>query len=114
MSAPQHNLTRSRPKARKLIGNFGPVAKMNSVELCVDPGRPIFGALNLRLSSCDRMRLGPNRNGRGVDSLVLPPDALVGAPVKLTMVQLANGHGEPVADLASHRPWLRKFDVVGI
>jgi hypothetical protein len=30
------------------------------------------------------------------------------------MVQPANGHGEPVADLASHRPLLRELDVVRI
>ena len=54
------------------------------------------------------------RNGKRIDPLVLPPGALIAAPVQLTMVQPANGHGELVADLASHRPLLRKLDVVGI
>jgi hypothetical protein len=62
------------------------------------------------------MRLGPKgcRSGQGVDPLVLPPDALVASTVQFAMVQSANRHGEPVADLARHRPLLGKFDVVGI
>jgi hypothetical protein len=54
------------------------------------------------------------RNGEGIDPLVLPPGALTPAPVQLTMVQSAEGHGELVADLSSYRPLLSKLDVVGI
>src|SRR5215212_8645044 len=54
------------------------------------------------------------RNREGIDPLVLPPGALISTPVELTMVQSANGHREPVADLARHGPLLRKLDVVGI
>ena len=62
------------------------------------------------------MRLLPKtcRDRKRIDPLRLPPGALVAAPVQFAMVQPANGHGEPVADLASHRPLLRKLDVVGI
>ena len=49
-----------------------------------------------------------------IDPLVLPPGALVAAPVQLAMMQPADRNGEPVADLASHRPLLGKLDVVGI
>jgi hypothetical protein len=98
------------------VSDGGPVAKMTPVELCVDSGRPVSAVHNLRLSGCDRMRPDPKacRNNQRVDSLVLPPDALVAAPVELTMVQSANGHGKPVADLAPHGTLLRTFDVMGI
>src|SRR5262249_56557875 len=54
------------------------------------------------------------RNGKGIDPLLLPPGAFVAAPMELAMVQPADRNGEAVGDLASHRPLLRKFDVVGI
>ena len=62
------------------------------------------------------MRPAPKtcRNGKGVDPLALPPDALVATTVQFAMVQSANRNGELVADLASHRPLLRELDVVGI
>jgi len=62
------------------------------------------------------VRLGPKtcRNGKRIDPLVLPPDALVATTVQLAMVQSANRHSEPVADFASHGALLREFEVVGI
>ena len=45
---------------------------------------------------------------------LIPPGALVAPPVEFTMVQPADGNGEPVADLPPHRPLLGKLDVVGI
>ena len=98
------------------ISGGGFVIKMTCVELWVDPGRPVSVARNLRLSLWGRMRPGPKgcRNGKGLDSLVLPPGMLVAAPVKFAMVQSADRHGEFVADLASHRPLFCELDVVGI
>ena len=46
--------------------------------------------------------------------MILPPAAFVAAPVQLAMVQPADRHGEPVADLASHRALLCELDVVRI
>ena len=48
------------------------------------------------------------------ESPSLPPDALVAATMQVAMMQPANRNGEPVADLASHRPLLRELEVVGI
>ena len=64
----------------------------------------------------DRMRLAPKGcgNDQGIDPLALPPGALVASPVEFTMVQPADGNGEPVADFPPHRPLLGKLDVVGI
>ena len=92
------------------------VANTTSVELCVGPGRPVSVAHNSRVSLWRRMRFGPKgcRNGERLDPLVLPPGALVAAPVQLTVMQPANRNSELVAHLASHRPLLSKFEVVGI
>ena len=62
------------------------------------------------------MRLRPQArgNGQGIDCLFLPPDALVAASVKLTMVQPADRDGEAVTDSAAHRPLLCELDVVEI
>src|SRR6516225_3198838 len=49
-----------------------------------------------------------------IDPLALPPGALIAAPVQLAMVQPADRDGEAVADLAPHRPLLRKLEVVGV
>jgi hypothetical protein len=54
------------------------------------------------------------RDRKRIDPLRLPPGALVATTVQLAMVQSANGHGEPVADLAPHGALLRELDVVGI
>jgi len=77
------------------------------------------GPINIGIVVCngrDRVRLGPEacRDGKWIDPLFFPPGALIAAPMQLTMVQPANGNGELVADLASHRPLLSKFEVVGI
>ena len=53
-------------------------------------------------------------NDQGIDSLFLPPGALIPAPMKLAMVQPADRDGEAVADPPAHRPVLGKLDVVGI
>ena len=62
------------------------------------------------------MRLCPQARGndQGIDSLFLPPDALVAPPMQFAMVQPADGHGEAIADPPPHRPLSRKLDVVGI
>ena len=64
----------------------------------------------------NRMRLAPKNcgNDEGIDTSALPPGALVAAPVQFTVVQLAEGDGEAVADLPPHRALLGKLDVVGI
>jgi len=53
-------------------------------------------------------------NDQRIDSLFLPPGALVAPPVKFAMVQPADRNGEAVADLPPHRALLGKLDVVGI
>jgi hypothetical protein len=53
-------------------------------------------------------------NDQGIDSLSLPPDALVAATVKLTMMQPADRDGEAIADPPPHCPLLRELDVMGI
>src|SRR6516165_501574 len=62
------------------------------------------------------MRLRPQARGndQGIDSLFLPPDALVAPPMEFSMMQPTNRNGEPITDFPPHRPLLRKFDVVGI
>ena len=62
------------------------------------------------------MRAAPEVRGKhkGIDPLALPPGALIAAPVQFAMVQPADRHGEPVADLAPHRALLGEPDVVGI
>jgi hypothetical protein len=71
-----------------------------------------------KLSRCgiDGMRPAPKTccNGERIDPLVLPPSAFIAASVEVSVVQPANGHGEPVADLAPHRPLLGKFEVMGV
>ena len=88
---------------------------MLSVEFCGDLGRTISVGHN-RFGGYGRVRPAPKGcgNREGVDPLVLPPGALVAAPVKFTVVQPADGNGEAVADLPSHRALLCKLDVVGI
>src|SRR6516164_7626503 len=54
------------------------------------------------------------RKGKGIDSLLVPPGAFIATVMELAMVQPADGKGELVADLASHRPLLGKFEVMGI
>jgi hypothetical protein len=80
----------------------------------IDLGGPI--AITRDCNRRNRMGPAPKAccNGQGIDPLALPPRALIAAPVQVTMVQSANGHGKPVADLAPHGALLRKFDVVGI
>ena len=94
----------------------GTVAKMPADELSVDTGQLISVACNVCFIGCDRMRRGPKgcRDGKGIDPLVLPPAALIAAPVELAMVEPADGDSEAVADLAPHRALLGKFDVMGI
>ena len=53
-------------------------------------------------------------NHKRIDPLAIPPGALVAPPVEFTVVEPANGNGEPVADLPPHRALLGKLDVVGI
>ena len=62
------------------------------------------------------MRLRPQARGndQGIESLFLPPGALVAAPMEFAMVQPADRDSETVADPTPHRPLLRKLDVVGI
>jgi hypothetical protein len=50
------------------------------------------------------MRLRPQArgNGKGIDCLFLPSDALIAAPVKVSMMEPADGDGEAVTDLAAH------------
>ena len=62
------------------------------------------------------MRLCPQARGndQGIDSLFLPPGALVAPPMEFAMVQPADGDGEAVADPPAHRPLFGKLDVVGI
>jgi hypothetical protein len=81
----------------------------------VEVGRPIdVGCETCRC--CCRVRLRPQAGGndQGIDSLFLPPGALVAPPVKFAMVQPADRDGEAVADSPAHRPVLGKLDVVGI
>jgi hypothetical protein len=62
------------------------------------------------------MRLVPKRSRRnqGLDTLLLPPCTFVSAPMELAMMQPANGNGEFIAYLASHRPLLCEFNVVSV
>ncbi len=53
-------------------------------------------------------------NGQRIDSLLVPPEAFIAAPVKLAMMKPANRNGEPVADLPAHGPLLGKFEVMRI
>ena len=43
------------------------------------------------------MRFGPehSRNGQWIDAFGLPPSTLMAMPVEFTVVQPANGNGEP-------------------
>lgn len=62
------------------------------------------------------MRPGPKHcgNGKGIDSLCLPPGKFIPTAVQLAMMQPADGNGEPVADLASDGSRLCELDVVGV
>ena len=62
------------------------------------------------------MSFGPKagRRGQWINLLLFPPATLIALPVKFTVVQSANGNGEPVADFSSHRALLSEPDVVGI
>src|SRR4029079_13935268 len=62
------------------------------------------------------MRLLPKCSSLGhwLDTLLLPPCALVSAPMEFAMMQPANGNGEFIAHLASHGPLLCEFNVVSI
>jgi hypothetical protein len=64
----------------------------------------------------NRMRAPPevSCNHKGIDPVALPPSTLVAASVELTVMQPANGDGEPVADFPAHRPLFGKLEVVGI
>ena len=46
--------------------------------------------------------------------MALPPGALIAPPMQFTMMQPADGNGEPVADFPPHRSLLCKLDMVGI
>src|SRR5215471_12251083 len=62
------------------------------------------------------MRFAPEQccNRQRIDSLALPPSALVAPPMELTMVQPTDGHGELVAGLAAQGLLLSEFDMMGI
>ena len=64
----------------------------------------------------DRARLAPKGCGDGewIDPLTIPPATLIAAPVKLPMMEPADGDGEAVTDLAPHCLLFRELDVVGI
>src|SRR6516164_4274086 len=53
-------------------------------------------------------------NDQGIDTLLLPPGALIALPMKLPVMQPADRNGVAVADLPPHCPLLRELDVVGI
>ncbi len=53
-------------------------------------------------------------NRHGIKVQLLPPEALIAAPVEFAVVKPANRNGEPVADLPSHGPLLGKFEMMGI
>jgi hypothetical protein len=46
--------------------------------------------------------------------LSLPPCVLIAASLELTVVESADGDGEPVADFPPHRPLLGKLEVARI
>jgi hypothetical protein len=81
----------------------------------VDVGWPI-DVVCKTCRGCCRMSLCPQAGGndQGIDSLFLPPDAFVAAPMELPVVEPADGDGEAIANFAPYRPLLRKLDVVGI
>jgi hypothetical protein len=54
------------------------------------------------------------RNGKGIDFLLVPPGAFIAAAMELAMMEPADGNGKFVADLASHRSLLGKFDVMSV
>ena len=62
------------------------------------------------------MRLCPKGNGHSqrLDTLLLPPGTFVAAPMEFAVMQPAKGDGEPIADLAPHRPLLGELDVMRI
>src|SRR4029077_17198116 len=62
------------------------------------------------------MRTVPEVSGNhnGIDSLPSPPGTLIAAPMQLSVVEPADGNGEPVADFPPHRPLLSELDVMGI
>jgi hypothetical protein len=62
------------------------------------------------------MRLPPQscRNGKRVDTLGLPPQAFIAAPMQFAMMESAQRNGEPVTDLAPHGFEFGKLDVVSI
>ena len=94
-----------------LMHDCDPVGDVLAIELCT----PIQIVVQC---SCrvDRMCPFPKTgcNGQRVDSLLLPPEAFIAAPVQLAVVKPANRHGEPVADLPSHGPLLGEFEVMGV
>src|SRR5690242_11303700 len=89
-----------------------PVAHMPTVELCVDL-RQVDRNIGF---TRDRMGPGPERscNREGLNSLALPPRALIALPVKFPVMKTADRDSELVADLTSHGARLGKLHVVGI
>src|SRR4029077_12054958 len=73
-------------------------------------------AIDVCCSRGEPMSFGPKagRHGQRINLLLLPPGTLIALPVKFTVVQSANGNGEPVADFSSHPALLSEPDVVGI
>ena len=53
-------------------------------------------------------------NGKGIDSLLVPPGAFIAAPMQFAMMEPANRNGELVADLPPQRSLLGKLEVMGI
>jgi hypothetical protein len=56
----------------------------------------------------------PLRRVQRIDVEVLPPCALVAAPMQFAMMKPAHRHGEFVTDFARQRAGLRKPEMVGI
>ena len=54
------------------------------------------------------------RNGKRINSLVLPPEPFVAAPVQLAMMEPAQRNSEPVTDLAPESSELCKLDMVSV
>src|SRR5262249_9482538 len=54
------------------------------------------------------------RYGKWIDTAILPPDPLIATIVQFAMMQSTKWNREPVADLATHRRYLRKLDVMRV
>ena len=58
--------------------------------------------------------IGSAATRQGIETIFSPPIGFVPAAVKLPMVSAAKRHGVFVAYLATKRPWLREFEMMGI